>query len=110
VAQRATSAANSEVAHTRAEWLDAIARIPASQQPRGARTSVLALLPRTKGAGFALEPRVSSKDSRGKPPPNPEAQKVAPAAEGIPEAAGGPEVQWTADPGTAANDTLQVIL
>src|ERR1700686_1779337 len=48
--------------------------------------------------GFAVEPRVCSKDSRRKRPPNPEAQKVAPAAEGIPEAAGGPEVQWTADP------------
>ena len=60
--------------------------------------------------GFAVEPRVSSTDSRGKGPPNPEAQKVAPAVEGIPEATGGPEVQWTADPGTAAYDTLQVPL
>src|ERR1700674_4480268 len=58
--------------------------------------------------GFAVEPRVSRNDSRGKRPPNPEAQKVAPAVEGIPQAAGRPEVQWTADPGTAANDTLQV--
>ena len=57
-----------------------------------------------------MEPSVSSKDSRGERPLNPEAQKVTPAVEGIPEAPSGPEVQWTADPGTAANDTLQVLL
>jgi hypothetical protein len=73
-------------------------------------SAVNSIVPESSDQGFAVEPRINSKGSRSKRPPNPESQKVAPAAEGIPEAAGGPEVQCTADPGTAANDTLQVLL
>lgn len=50
------------------------------------------IVPEISDQGFAVEPRLSSKDSRSKRPPNPEAQKVAPAVKGIPEAAGGSEI------------------